>query len=372
MAPNLGMVLAGLALLICGAQALVSGASRLALALGISPLLVGLTVVAFGTGAPELSVSIQSSLGGNTSIVLGNVLGSNIYNVLFILGMCATITPLAVAPQLIRLDVPIMVACATALPFLSIDGRLGRLDGSLLVAGLLIYTTFTILQSRRERQNVATEYAGQMAAVAAPDRRFWRHGLFIAGGLGLLGLGSDLLVQGAVAIAQTLGVSESVIGMTVVTIGTTAPELSACLVAALKGERDIVVGNIVGSNIFNVLAVLGAGALLAPGGIEVGDRMLRFAMPVMAAVCFSCLPVFFAGQAIRRWEGLLFLAYFVIYSTHLVVEELGHVRLLTLHNAVLWFVAPLTIVTLVVSVRDELRTRRRIGPLSEADSQPRR
>lgn len=352
------MILAGLALLVAGAQGLVKGASKLALGLGISPLVVGLTIVAFGTSAPELAVSIQSCRSGQSPIVLGNVLGSNIYNVLFILGICATITPLAVAPQLIRLDVPIMIACAVVLPFLSLDGRLGKGDGAFLIAGLVLYSWVTVRQSRKERKEVIADYAGQIDKSVRPDRRYWLHALLILIGLALLGLGSDLLVKGAVSIAQSFHVSEAVIGMTVVTIGTTAPELSACLVASLKGERDIAVGNIVGSNIFNILAVLGAGACVAPEGIQVSEGMLHFAMPVMAAVCFSCLPVFFAGRAIRRWEGILFLIYFVIYVAYLVLEELKDVRVFTLRNAVLWFVAPLTIVTLAASVYREYRARR--------------
>jgi cation:H+ antiporter len=362
MLQNAGLIVAGLMLLVGGAQALVKGASKLALALGIPPLVVGLTIVAFGTSAPELAVSVQSCRTGQSAIVLGNVLGSNIYNVLFILGICATITPLAVAPRLIRLDVPIMIGCAAALPFLSLDHRLGRLDGALLLGTLAAYTAFTIWQARRERKEVRADYAQQLSEQVHPDRRFWLHGLLIVGGLGLLGLGSDLLVQGAVAIAQALHVSEAVIGMTVVTIGTTAPELAACLVASLKGERDLAVGNIVGSNLFNILAVLGVGALVAPEGIEVSDRMLTFGMPVMAAVCFSCLPVFFAGRAIRRWEGILFLVYFVLYLSYLVLEELRDTRMLTLENAVLWFVGPLTVLTLAVSVSRELRSRKAAGP----------
>jgi cation:H+ antiporter len=359
---NIGLIVAGLALLVVGAQGLVRGASKLALALGISPLVVGLTIVAFGTSAPELAVSIQSSLTGKSSLVLGNVVGSNIYNVLFILGACATITPLVVAPQLIRLDVPIMIACAAAVPLLSLDGTLGRVDGVIFVSGIVAYTIFTVLQARKERQPAKADYAGQLRDAVRPDRRFWLHGVFIMGGLALLGFGSDLLVKGAVAIAHALKISEAVIGMTVITIGTTAPELSACLVAALRGERDIAVGNIVGSNIFNVLAVLGVGAAMTPGGIPVDDRMLHFAMPVMGAVCFSCLPVFFAGSAIRRWEGMLFLFYFALYLTYLVLEELRHKELMTLKNSILWFVAPLTVVTLSVSVIRELRRRRSVTP----------
>jgi cation:H+ antiporter len=350
-------IVGGLALLVLGAQGLVRGASRLALTLGIPPLVVGLTIVAFGTSAPELAVSIRSCLADRTSVVLGNVVGSNIYNVLFILGLSAVIIPLAVAPQLIRWDVPIMIGCAGVLQIMALDGTIGRVDGAILVSGIVLYTLFVIRQARRERPEVAEEYSREMTGAVRPDRRIAKHLAFMAGGLGFLALGSELLVRGAVAVAQAFGVSEVVIGMTVVTIGTTAPELTSCLVAAARGERDIAVGNIVGSNIFNILAVLGVGALVAPRGIAVGDQMVGFAIPVMVVVCFSCLPVFFAGGAIRRWEGAVFLFYFVVYLTYLVLGELKDARLLTLRHAVIWYVAPLTAVTLGVSVASEIRSR---------------
>ena len=221
---GIGLILAGLAILIVGAQLLVKGASRLALALGIAPLIVGLTIVAFGTSAPELAVSIQSSLAEKTDLLLGNAVGSNIYNVLFILGVCATITPLAVAPQLIRLDVPIMVGAALTLLLMAQDRVLNRLDGAILIGALVAYMLFVIVQTRKEKTRVKDDYAEQIDESIRPNHRFWLHGLFILAGLALLGLGSDLLIGGAVAIAQALGVAEVIIGMTVVTIGTTAPE----------------------------------------------------------------------------------------------------------------------------------------------------
>lgn len=359
MIANISLILGGLALLVLGAHGLVRGASRLALALGIPPLVVGLTIVAFGTSAPELAVSVRSCLADQPSVVLGNVVGSNIYNVLFILGLSALIIPLVVAPQLIRWDVPVMIGCAAALQLLALDRTLGRLDGAILVAGIVAYTLFVLRQAKRERQAVAEEYSKEAAAAFRPDRRIGIHLLFMGGGLGFLALGSDLLVRGAVSVAQAFGVSEVVIGMTVVTIGTTAPELTSCLVAAARGERDIAVGNIVGSNIFNILAVLGVGALVAPHGIPVGQQIADFGLPVMLVACFSCLPVFFAGGAIRRWEGALFLFYFVVYVAYLILDELQDARLLTLRAAVLWIVAPLTVVTVAVSVGQELRQRRK-------------
>ena len=355
MLPDIGFILAGLAVLIVGANLLVKGASQLALALGIAPLVVGLTVVAFGTGAPELAVGIQSSLANKTGLLLGNAVGSNIYNVLFILGVCAIVTPLAVAPQIIRFDIPILIGAGLTLWLMARDTVVSRTDGAVLIAGLIVYTIFVIVQSRRETARVEKDYAAQLDEASRPDRRFWLHGLFIVGGLALLTVGSDLLIRGAVAIAEAMGLAEVIVGMTVVTLGTTAPELSACLVAAWKGQRDIAVGNIVGSNLFNILAVVGVGGAVAPHGVEVGERMISFGIPVMTAVQFACLPIFFAGRAIRRWEGVLFLFFFALYLAFLVLEESYDERVLTLKHAVLWWVAPLTIVTIVVSVWREIR-----------------
>ena len=348
-------LLFGLAALIVGAQALVKGASKLALALGISPLIVGLTVVAFGTSAPELAVSAQSAFSGTSELVLGNVVGSNIYNVLFILGVCALITPLAVAPQLIRLDVPIMIGASVMLYMLALDGSLSRGDGALLLAGIAAYVLFIIRQARRERQAVKDAYAEEMKNAIEPDRRYWLHGLFILVGLGLLGLGSDWLVAGAVSIAEAFKLSPLLIGMTVVTLGTTAPEMTACLVASARGEKDIAVGNIVGSNIFNILAVLGTGGTLSPQGIPVDPGMIGFGIPVMLSVAIACLPVFFAGQAIRRWEGAMFVAYFGVYMSYLVLETLKHSAAGTLQVVVIWLMLPLTVVTLGVSAWREWR-----------------
>jgi cation:H+ antiporter len=357
MTNNIILVVGGLVLLVIGAQSLVRGASKLAVALGIPPLLVGLTIVSYGTSAPELAVSVQSALAGNTGIVLGNVVGANIYNVLFILGFCALISPLGVAPQLIRFDVPVMIGCAILLLVVARDGSLGRLDGVVFLVGIAVYTVYVVLQSRREQKQVAKDQAPQTKETVQPDRRYWLHLLMIVVGIGLLGYGSDLLVEGAVAIAQALGVADVLIGMTVVTIGTTSPELSASLVASFKGAKDIAVGNIVGSNIFNILAVLGAGAVVAPGGIGVDETMISFGIPVMTAVCIACLPVFFAGQAIRRWEGALFLVYFVIYLGFLILWELGYSGI-RLQNVLIFLVAPITVVAVGLSVYRELQRRR--------------
>jgi cation:H+ antiporter len=359
MLTNVSYILIGLTLLVFGAQLLVRGASTLAVAIGISPLIVGLTVVAFGTSAPELAVSIQSCLSGQTNIVMGNVVGSNIYNILFILGLCAVITPLAIAPQLIRKDVPIMIGAAVMLYVMSLDGMLSRIDGAILVSSLAAYTFFVIRQSKKEKQAVQEDYKEQMEQDGPADKRWWFHGLLIGGGLLLLTFGSDLLVKGAVSIAKSMGVSDLIIGMTIVTIGTTAPEVSSSLVASFRGARDLAVGNIVGSNIFNVLAVLGTGGLVAPAGITVEADVLNFGLPVVIAASIACLPIFFAGHEIRRWEGALFLGYFVLYLLRLIIEARRDPWLQTFDYTVFWFVIPLTAVGLIVSVWRELKSRAR-------------
>jgi len=351
----------GLALLIVGAEALVRGASRLAMAIGISPLVIGLTVVAYGTSAPEMAVSVGAALAGQADITLGNVVGSNLFNVLFILGISAAVAPLAVSRQLVRLDVPLMIGVSVLLLILSLDGKIGRWDGLLLVAGMLAYTVFAIWQSRREGKS----------AQEAPTQRFGdSHGRMsrrvvgqlglILVGLGLLVIGARWLVQGAVAIATALGLSELVIGLTIVAAGTSLPEVATSIVASLCGERDIAVGNVVGSNLFNILAALGLSSLVAADGIPVPPAAIGFDIPVMIAVALACLPIFFTGHVIARWEGGLFLGYYLAYTLYLLLEAAQHDALPTFSAIMLAFVIPLTVITLLIlAVRPTRTTPRR-------------
>jgi cation:H+ antiporter len=336
---------AGLALLVLGAEWLVKGASRVAATLGIAPLVIGLTVVAYGTSAPEVAVSVRAVLAGQASLAVGNVVGSNVFNVLFILGASAAITPLVVSSQLIRLEVPIMIGTGALVFLLSLDGAIGRLDGALLGAGLVAYTVFQIRRSRREPAIVQTEYAraltGRRATVAVDLA-------LIVAGLALLVLGSRWLVAGAVALATTLGISELVIGLTVVAAGTSLPEVATSLLAAIRGERDIAVGNVVGSNICNVLAVLGLSGLVAPAGLPVAPAVLAFDLPVMLAVSVACLPIFASGAQIARWEGVVFLAYYVAYTAYVVLAAQQHDALPAFSAVMEAFVLPLTAITLVV------------------------
>jgi cation:H+ antiporter len=341
----------GLLLLVGGAELLVRGASRLAAAMGVSPLIIGLTVVAFGTSAPEMAVSVRSAFGGQAGadIAIGNVVGSNIFNVLFILGLSAAITPLVVAQRLVRLDVPLMIAASVLMLLLALDDKVSRLDGAILFAGILLYTLFAIRQGKRESRAVADEYAEAFPEATGPTRNLGNI-LFIAAGLATLVLGANWLVDASVSLARTFGVNELVIGLTIVAAGTSLPEVATSVVAGLRGERDIAVGNVVGSNLFNILAVLGLAALAAPEGVNVSPAALRFDIPVMIAVAVACLPIFFTGYAIARWEGLLFLGYYVLYTLFLVGASAGYPFLEDISREMLLLVVPLTLVTLAVTV----------------------
>lgn len=350
----------GLAALIAGAELLVRGASKLALSLGISPLVVGLTVVAFGTSSPELAVSIGSARSGQVDIAIGNVVGSNVFNVLFILGLSALIAPLVVAQQLIRQEVPVMIGASLLLFTLALDGGIGRLDGLLFVALLGAYTVFLVVQSRRERQEIRAEYAAELGAGGAGtwDSRLPVQLVLIVAGLGLLVFGARALVDAAVVLAQLLGVSELVIGLTIVAAGTSLPEVATSVLAAIRGERDIAVGNVVGSNIFNIFAVLGISALLAPRELAVAPAMLGFDLPVMIGIAVACLPIFFTGNLIARWEGALFLVFYVAYTAYLLLAATRHDALDTYGFAMSAFVLPLAAVTILVVAWREYRRRR--------------
>ncbi len=336
---------AGVAMLIVGAELLVRGASRMAGALGISPLVIGLTVVSFGTSAPEVAVSVDAALTGRGEIALGNVIGSNIFNVLFILGLSALMVPLVVMQRLVRLDVPLMIGVSVLLFVMALDGRVSRFDGALLFAGVVAYSLWSIWVSRGEGAAVRQGYEQEYGDSAAT----WPvQALTIVVGLVLLVLGARWLVDGAVTLARLFDVSELIIGLTIVAAGTSLPEVATSVLAVVRGQRDIAVGNVVGSNIFNILAVMGLASLAAPGGIGVSTSALAFDLPVMIAVAVACLPVFFTGRAIARWEGALFLGYYIAYTAYLILGATRHDALPAFSAAMLEFVLPLTAVTLLV------------------------
>lgn len=306
----------GLALLVLGAEALVRGASRIALAARLSPLAIGLTIVAFGTSAPELAVSVKASLGGQAAVAVGNVIGSNTMNVLAILGLASLITPLAVSSQLVRLDIPVMVAVSGLAWLLALDSKISRIEGGMLVLLFVSYTLFLFWAARRTGavDSKATEGS------ETPSVSLWGSLALACLGLALLIFGSQLFVGAAIAIATAAGVSEAVIGLTIVAAGTSLPELVTSVVASLRGERDIAVGNVVGSNLFNLLCVLGVAGIVSPAGVAVSPEVLRFDFPVMFAAAAICLPICFTRFSIDRWEGALLLAGYAGYLTFLIAN----------------------------------------------------
>ena len=352
----------GLILLVGGAELLVRGAGRLAVTAGISPLVVGLTVVAFGTSAPEMAVSVQAAMSGGGDIAVGNVVGSNICNVLLILGLSAAIAPLVVSQKLVRVDVPLVIAAGLVAWGLFLDGTLSRFDGMLLFSGIIAYTVYAVVQGRRESRAVRAEYEKVYGEPAEKKRRgaggLLLDAAFIVVGLVLLVKGSDWLVGGATAMARALGVDDLLIGLTIVAVGTSLPELATSVLASIKGERDIAVGNIIGSNLFNILAVLGLGGIFAPGGISVSASLIAVDFPIMMAVAVACLPVFFTGFAIARWEGFVFLGYYVAYTLFLILTATDHGSLETFRAAMFFFVIPLTLLTLGVSLARNLKRPR--------------
>lgn len=337
------LIIAGLIVLILGGEALVRGASTLAAKVGISPLVIGLVVVSAATSAPELAVTLDAVLQGEPDLALGNVVGSNIVNILFILGLSALVMPLIIKRQLVRFDIPVMVGLSVLLVAVSLDGTIGLIDGLLLLAGLVVHTVMSIVIGRREGSGAETVEP----ALTSKPVPLWLALLLLVAGIGLLVLGARLLVDGAVGIATALGISSLVIGLTVVAVGTSLPELATSIIAVRRGERDMAVGNIVGSNIFNIGMVLGLPAVLFGQGIPVPPAAIALDLPLMLATALALLPIAFTGFVIARWEGSLFVLLYVAYTVYLVLASTAHDALEGFTDVMVWFVLPLLAVTLI-------------------------
>lgn len=350
---NVLLFVGGLVALVVGAELLVRGASKLALSFGISPLVVGLTIVALGTSAPEMAVSTGAVLNGQTDIAVGNVVGSNIFNVLFILGISALIAPLVVHKQVIRQELPIMLGAAILLLIMGWDGNITWLEAALLLVLTVVYTVFLIVQSRRATAAESAEYNDEIAPAApgAWDAKLPAQIGLIVVGLVFLVVGSDWLVSSAVVFAKSLGVSDLVIGLTIVAAGTSMPEVATSVMAAIKGERDIAVGNVVGSNIFNILGCIGlSGVVAGSTGLILAPSILTFDIWVLLAVTLACMPIFLSGREIARWEGGFFLAYYVAYVSYLILASQQHAALPMMSQVMMGFVVPITVVALVASL----------------------
>jgi cation:H+ antiporter len=319
---TIAALILGLVSLVGGAEFLVKGAAAVATRLGIEPVIIGLTVVAFGTSAPELAVSVSSGLSGNSDVAFGNVVGSNIVNILLILGASAIVGGLAVTQRIIRLDVPLLIVVSVVALLMSLDNNVGRIDGFILFAGIVAYTGWLIRASRREGAEVVEEYEEAIEIVegAAVEKPIVVQLGYVLAGLVTLVIGSQLLVNSATDIATEFGVSELVIGLTVVAIGTSLPEFATSMLAAFRGQRDIAVGNVVGSNLFNLMSVLGLTSIVSPDGVAVSDASLRLDFPVMLAATIVLIPIFWSGFEIKRWEGFILVAFYLLYVAYLIVD----------------------------------------------------
>nr|WP_206684627.1 MULTISPECIES: calcium/sodium antiporter [Pseudomonas] len=314
--PNVLLLLCALLLLVAGAELLVRAAVRLAAHLRVRPLIIGLSMVAFGSSAPQMAVSLQAALGQSTDIAVGSVIGSNIFNLLVTLGLSALIIPLRVARQLVRLDIPLLIGASLLVLVLAWNEQLTALDGCVLLAALALYLGLLWRQSRpTARPSRPTSDAARTPWLSSV--------LLMIAGLGLLVFAGHLLLGATVALASELGLSERIIGLTVVAVSTSLPQLATSLIAALRGQRDIAVGNVIGGNLFNLLGVLGITALLAPVPLSVSPNALDFDLPVMLGVTLLCLPVFYSGYRITRAEGVLLLALYLAYGLHVVSFTTG-------------------------------------------------
>lgn len=346
------MVIGGLVLLVAGGEALVRGASTIAVKLKLSPLIIGLVVVSAATSAPELAVTMDAVYEGQSGLAVGNVIGSNIINILVILGISALISPVVIKRRVLSFDIPVMVGITVLLFALSLDGNISFLDGALLLAGLVFHIVMSITVGRKYIPAV-DEVPNSLPLNSKPVS-IWLALLLLAIGIGLLVVGAQLLVSGATNIASALGVSDLVIGLTVVAIGTSFPELATVIVAIRRGEKDMAVGNIVGSNIFNIGLVLGLPAVVFEGGIEVPTAAIALDMPLMLATALALLPIAFTGFVIRRWEGGLFVSLYLAYTLYVILASTEHDAAEGFTSIMLWFALPLVAATLVAVTSYEI------------------
>ncbi|PRZ12785.1 calcium/sodium antiporter [Nesterenkonia sandarakina] len=382
------LLLGGFVLLVGGGEALVRGAASLGRTVGLSSLIIGLTVVSSATSAPELAVSTGAALSGSPGLALGNVVGSNIVNILFVLGLTAIFGALVVKVQLIKVDIPIMIGFSVIALLMALDGNVSTLEGAVLLGLIVAYLAVTVVLARRqtgreqaapspeETLDVDRAVGGGAVKLTKGLRTTKRRSILVdlvllAVGIALLVVGAQMLVSAASTIALSLGVSDLIIGLTIVAIGTSLPELATSVIAALRGERDMAVGNLVGSNIFNIGAVLGLTAIISPLGVEVASAAVNFDLPVMIATALVLLPLAFTSQAIGRLEGLVLVALYSAYVVYLVLYAAGHAALQPFSSAMLWFVLPITGLWITALVGYEvgvLRTRRAARTAQPADS----
>lgn len=317
------LIVGGFAGLLGGAELLVRGATALALRLGIAPIVVGVTVVALGTSLPELAVGIDAARQGSAGLAVGNIVGTNLVNLLLILGLSAVILPIALDARTVRFDLPLMAGAALLLLVLALDGSFGTVDGLVLVVYGVGYTLGVLYVSRREAAAVRAAYDAEYVPKDAEPRaaRPWRDVLGLVAGIAIIVVGATLLVDGAVDAARAFGVSDAVIGLTIIAIGTSAPELVTTILTTIRGDRDIAIGNLLGSSVYNIAIILGVTVLAAPGAVDMPDEVLGGDLLLMVAVALACVPVFTTGRRITRLEGCLFVAAYGGYLAWLLLSQ---------------------------------------------------
>ncbi len=308
---NFFLAIIGLIILTIAADKLVEGAAGVAHRIGISPLVVGLTIVAMGTSAPELVVSVQSSFEGNPGIAVGNCIGSNLFNIAAILGIAAIIRPIAVSKPVIRRDVPIMIITAGMAWLYAYDRTFSRFESLFMVLCLTLYVSWGIYEARRNPE------AAPVEETKAPETTLSGEIARIVLGLVALVGGSKLLLVGSVGLAKMAGISDEVIGLTLIAAGTSMPELATSVVASFRGQPDIAVGNVVGSNIFNILGILGVAGTLLP--LEVSQHMFTIDIPLMVIASIACFPIMRSGWVISRAEGVVLVTGYIIYTFALIM-----------------------------------------------------
>jgi cation:H+ antiporter len=318
-----GWCILGFAALILGAELLINAGTRLAALLGVPPILIGLTVVSVGTSIPELAVGIDAARLGSASLAVGNIAGTNTFNILFILGLSALIAPLALEQRSIRIDLPMMVTAAVAMLVMAWDGLLTAFEGMLLVTAAIVYTAVIVRGAKNESPTIVDEFTSAFASGPGvrPRWEILQQSVHLLVGIAVVVIGADWLVKGSIELARQLHVSEAFIGLTVVAIGTSAPELVTTIISTIRDQRDIAVGNLVGSSIYNIFFILGTTLLVTPGGMKIEPSLIYIDIPVMTAVAIACVPVFVSGARISRLEGGVFVAAYFAYFMYLIVAR---------------------------------------------------
>lgn len=349
----------GLATLIGGAELFLRSVDKFGAAWSVSPVVMGLTVVAFATGAPELAISLQAAVDGKPDLVVGNILGSNIANILLILGIAGLVQPLKITNRIIKVDVPMVIGASMLLFVLAMDGLLSPLDGGIILLALIGYSIFMYFQIRKDRLANISLSGGALKLDEELTTAFYvKYIVLLLVGLVLIVMGSRFMVHSAVEIAGVLGISELIIGLTIVSIGTSLPEVATSVSAVRHGDSDTAVANVMGSNLYNILLTLGLTVVIAPGAIDVSMDAVNLDLPFMVIVAGACLPLFWPGKELGRPEAFGFLTYYGLYLAYLVLISIQHPFKDQFEGIMVWVVIPITVLLIILKfILDYRRVR---------------